>query len=809
MKDLSDGLKHTLRSLKARPGGAATVVAALALAVGATTAVFSVVHGVLLSPLPYPEPERLVQIWQTKEAWKGSQSASRRAAAERMAPGAPVVRDWQVSETGFESIGAYVEAQMVEQRSSGAEIIQGQEATAGFFEALGVSPMLGRALQPEDDSFGALRVALVSAGFWRERYEGSQDVLGASLLLDGLPHTVVGVMPDNFAPPTWSISAALPRVWIPLTEEAYVGDKSVRTIGRLRPNTTLESASAQLGSTQDRIAVAQPESQQGRGIRTERLLDAVVGQVRSTLWFLFGAVALVLLISAANIANVLAVQGLGRGRDLAVRAALGAGRFRLVRGLLAESTLLTVVGGALGLVIARVSLPFLVEQLPPSIPRSAQIGITPGVLVVALVVTGATALLVGSLPAFVAARTNPQDTLRGGSRGVTTGTAGRRARSVLVVAEVALAFVLLVSAALLANSYARLWSVERGFDSEGLVAMTVVPAASERGTPELEDRFIASLGERLNALPGVSASVANNVPLSGDSSGVRVVIEPVGGSQEQEISALLSVSTPGYLEVMGVPVLSGRPLALSDTAQTQRVALVNQSFAKRFWAPGQELGNLLRADGVSVEVVGVVADVRHKGLALDVSPKVYLPASQSNRFVHEWILRVEGPFGPAVQRAQEEVASLSPATPVSRVMVVEESISRSVAVPRFRTVFVVGLALLAVGLALLGLYGILAFAVAQQRQEIGVRMALGASSRQVTLRVVGAGLRLTSAGVVIGTAVSWLLSRGLQQFLFDVAPHDALTYALMIVTVLSISSLASLLPARRAARVNPIEVLRD
>ncbi len=805
-------LKQAVRAMRLRPGAALTVIATVALAVGATTAVYSVVHGVLLRPLPYPDAERLARVWQTRADWRDSSNAPLRALADRLPPSAPALRHWSEERTGFASLGGYVDASFVLQGQDGAEVLRGQEATAGFFRALGISPLLGRSVQPADDEAGAPRVVVLGEALWRSRFEGRREILGSNLPLDGIPHTIIGVMPGGFQPPTWDIAAGRPELWVPLTEEARVGDKSVSVIGRLEADVALAAVAARIASSQQRLAVVDPANQGKRGARVVSLLDSVVGETRATLWFLLGAVALVLVIATVNIANILAVLGLERRRELAVRAALGAGERRLIRGMFVESGVMTAVGGLAGVLLAWASLPVLLHLVPATIPRQEHIGVSPGVLLFGVAMTGATALLVGVFPAILAARAQPQEVLRSSPKGMTAGRAGSRFRATLVVAEVSLAFVLLIGAALLGSSFVKLWSVDRGFTTEGLLAMTVVPDPQVHGTRDEEDAFTRALQERLSAMPGVSASVANNVPLSGDSSATFFQLAP-GKSDGaiEEAKALISVGLENYLDVMGIPVVLGRAFDRRDSRDALPVALVNQALARRFWPGESPIGKRLRRGEQDPwrEIVGVAADVRHVGLSSAVEPKVYLPAPQSRRSTYDWILRTEGPLAPTLRAAKEVVASLSPTTPVSRVIVLDESIAEAVAVPRFRTFFVISLAVLAGILALLGVYGVLSFAVAQRQKEIGIRIALGARTLDVVRGVVGSGLRLTLAGIAVGLVLVSLGSAAIEQFLFETNTNDWLAYLAITVSVLLVGCAAAFLPARRAAAVDPIGALKN
>jgi putative ABC transport system permease protein len=799
-------LRHALRALQKRPGFVATIVVTVAVAVGSTTAVFSVVNGVLLRPLDVPEPEELVLAWQTHPEWLDHPNSQLRAFGERFPLSVPTFRDWQEARTGLESLGIYTGWSWVHLSADGAEVFRGLVATSGAFTAMGVAPAMGRALLPEDDQVGAASVAVLSHELWRDRFGSDPDILGRVLTLRGTPHAVVGVMPPGF-----QIAGQTAQLWTDLPDEQKLDQRdsqSYTVIGRLRHGATPESVEADLVAVQKRLSTLYPDEQGDNGARVEGLQDVLVGGVRSTLWFLLAAVGLVLAIACVNIANMLSVTGLARRRELAVKAALGATRARLVRGMLLESGLLGSIGGGLGVALTALALPVLVRLLPATLPRGDEIGMDARVLAFGLLVTGVTSLLVGALPALQVGGTSPRQTMDAHARGLAGGVTGQRVRSALVIAEVAMAFLLLVGAALLGTSFARLWTVDRGFDTEGLVSLTVVPDPATY--PEKEDRarFTSELGERLAALPGVRASATNQVPLTGSISSSGFEIERSDGTLD-EGSILIEVVLPGYLDVMGIPLLEGRPIQDSDLPDGPPVAVVNQELADRYFPGESALGRHLRdePEDAWITVIGVAANVRHQGLHLRAEPKVYVPSAQSGRTLSHWVMRVQGDLEGAVGLARSAVAAVSPSTPVSRVQVLDDVIARSVAVPRFRTLFVVGLATMATLLSLLGIYGVVAFAVSQRTRELAVRVALGAASGQLLRRTLASGLRVSLTGVALGGAAAWPIIRYLDGFLFEVEPGEPRTWVAAVVLVTGVALLASWIPARRASRVDPVSVL--
>jgi predicted permease len=796
------------RALRARAGASLTVVLTLAAAVGGTTAVFSVVNGVLLRPLPFPEPDRLVRARQVNRAWLDSPNSQLRAFATRFPLSVPTFDDWTTEDTGFEALGAYANRDYVEHTPGGAEVLRGQAATSGLFAALGVEAELGRTLLPEDDRPGAPRVAVLGHGLWIERFGGDPDVLGRDLVLDDVPHAVVGVMPELFQTPVGTA-----RLWAPLTDEDKAEARNSQflgVVGRLAPEVSLEVAAGRLAQVQERLAETYPDFQANVGSRVEPLLDSIVGNVRSTLLFLLGAVGLVLLIASANIANLLSVMGLTRRRELAVRVALGASTSRLVRGLLIESAVLAAVGGFVGLLLAWASLPVLLGSLPPTVPRQEMVGIDGTVLLFGLAATSLTALLVGALPALQVSSTEPADVMRSGGRGYAGDRWGKRLRSALVAAEVALAFVLLVGAGLLGTSFWRLWTIDRGFATEGLVVMSVSPEPEAGSGRDERDAFLAELRDRLRAIPGVAVTATNQVPLSGSTSSTTYLVERAEGDPETAF-VLRSSVLENYFDVMRIPVVAGRGLTATDVREAPPVAIVNQAMASALWPGESPLGKRLRNDDDGapwVTVVGVAGDVRHQRLAGEAEPKFYLPVWQSDRDPEQWVLRTSGDVAAVIELARRAVAEVSPATPVTDVAILEERIASSVAVPRFRTLFVIGLAAMAGVLALLGVFGVVTLSVTQRIREIGVRMALGAGSGEVVRGVVGEGLGLAVAGIGLGLVAAVPATRALREFLFDVEPTDPLTYASIAVAVALVSGAASYLPARRAAAVDPVKALR-
>ncbi len=801
-------LRQGLRAIRLRPGASLAIAVTVALAVGATTSVYTVVDGVLLRPLPYPESDRLVRVWQTRNSLLDNPNAAFRALASRSGVSVPTLNDWTEANTGFQSIGLYHNSEYVYQGVDGAAVLDGLAVSSGYFEALQISPLVGRTLLPRDDEIGAPRVMVLSEGLWERRF-GRADVLGTTMTLDDVPHVVVGVMPAQFG--------ALDRAatfWIPFTDADKQEERRTNylgVVGRLEDGLSLDDAAERLAVVQTGLAEMYPDAHRGIGSRVEGLLDSVIGDVRATLWFLLGAVSLVLMVATLNITNILSVLGLSRRGELAVRAALGAGSGRLMRGLFVESAVLASMGGFAGIALAAISLPLLVGLVPDSVPRAEAISLSPEVLAFGVIVTALVTLLVGMLPAVTAARTHPQETMRSAARGTTMGQGSGRLRSGMVVAEVALAFILLVAAGLLGSSFANLWTVDRGFATEGLVVVSVAPDPIEYAEREDRERFVRELRARFEAIPGVAVSAVSQVPLAGSFFTTTYFLERLDGEPERT-RVLLTVGLENYLDLMEIPVLAGRGFTPTDTRDAPPVGIVNEVMAQVLWPGTDALGKRVRSgdDAPWVEIVGVARNVHHLGLTIDIEPKLYLPAEQSARLmVDDWVLRTRGGVGATIDLARSAVSAQSPTTPARSVQILEETISASAAVPRFRTFFVVGLSAAAAVLALLGVYGVMTFAVTQRTKEIAVRMALGANVDGLVRGVVGSGLKLAATGVAAGLLIAWPAAGRLEAFLFGVSPTDVIIYVTIGLGVTAVSGLAAYLPARRAATVDPVSVLNS
>ena len=787
---LSD-LRLALRGLVRRPGFTAVVLLTLALGIGANTAIFSVVHGVLLRPLPYAAPERLVALWPDHFLSNAELFflRERMRSAERVESYSP---GWSVTLTG-----AGDPAQLPAARVS-----------SGFLRALGVPPLLGRAFVDEDARPAASDVAILSHALWRSRFGGDPAIVGRRILLDGRAHTVVGVMPRTFWYHANDVQLWQPIVVDPLAP--FHREASALGIARLRPGATPASLLAELrtlvGPMRETLAY---DADYGRDVDVVPLRDALVGSVRTPLLVLLGAVACIVLIAIANVGNLLLVRAAERRREVAVRLALGAGRGRLVRQLLVESVTLAAVGGVLGVGLGLIGVQLLRALLPADVPRVQEIGASPTVLAVSAALTLVAGMLVGLVPALAAAGSEPRGALRGrtddgGGRG------GRRLRGGLVIAEVALAFTLGVGAGLMVRTLWNLSQVDPGFRSARTLTFTVAP--SGRGTTRRQ--YVTDLMARLRALPGVVAvGATHHLPLAGESWDTDLTVEgrplPTGAVPPR---AAWRIVTEDYFRAMTIPLRDGRPFTTRDDAAAPPVVIVNERLARELWPGERAIGKRVQAGYATMlqmaTVVGVVGDVRHDGMAAAPPAEVYVPFTQRLAGPMHVVMRTDDEALAHAAVVRETAQSVDAGVPVADLRTLDAVVATSVAEPRLVMALLLLFGALGLVLGAVGVYGVVSYAVGQRTREIGLRMALGAEWRTIVRLVIADGMRWAAAGVVLGLAAALLLSRAMQGLVYGVAVTDPATYAALALLLVGVVLLASWLPARRAARVDPAVVLR-
>jgi putative ABC transport system permease protein len=805
MQILLSDLRHATRRLRRSPGFTALAVLTVGLGVGATTVMFSAVHGVLLKPLSYPEPDLLVMIRGATRAQPGRTGVI----------SYPDYRDWRHESRSFETIAALRTADVTLAGPGGPERIEGARVTASFFQALRVAPALGHLFPEELDQPGGERVAVLGHGLWR-RLGADPTLVGRSITLSGQPHTVIGILPAGFRPPR-EVERAEVFAPLGLDGEALAerGNRSLVAIGRLRSGVRIAQARAELAAVALRLEKEHPDNT-GRGAMVESLHADTVGELRQPLLVLLGAVAFVLLIACTNMANLVLPRALARQREVAIRAALGAKRSRLVRQLLTESLLLGLVGGVAGLALAHWGLDALVSLAPASTPRLQDIALDGRVLGFSLALSLATGVAFGLAPALSASRTDVQAALHESGR--SPGLARHRGARLLVVAEIALSLVLMAGAGLLLESFRRLLSVDPGFDPYNVLTLAVSLPDTRYPRPDQRAGFYAELLERVRILPGViSAAAITELPLGGDASiATRFIVEgrpaPAPG---QKPRAEYHAVTAGYFETMRIPLKKGRTFDAGDRREASPVAVVNETLAAQVF-PGQDpLGQRLtigigtdESDPHTFEVVGVVGDVQ-SGRRAFTPLEIYVPHPQQSWSWMSLVVRTSGDPVSLAGALRREVAALDSEQAVYHVRPLPELLSDALAARRFIMALLGGFALLGLALATVGVYGVLAESVERRRGEIGLRLAVGADPGDVLRMVLGQAARLAAAGVTLGLVAAFALTRVMQGLLFGVSATDPATFAAVAGVLAMAALLASYLPARRAARLDPAAVLRE
>ena len=805
METLFQDLRYGIRTLLKQPGFSMVAIIILALGIGASTAIFTVVNAALIRSLPYRAPEQLYHLWETTP----QKEYARREFSY------PDYQDYQQNQV-FDGVAAYTGGGGILTGYGEPERIFSPGASANFFTTLGVEPFLGRTFQPGEDKPGAPRVVVLSYGWWQRRFGGDQNILGQSLTISGLPYTVVGILPPGFQ---FALRPA--DVWLPYQPgEAQLTRRfmhGTNMIARLKSDVPLAQAQTAMSEIASRIEREHQASHAGTTVTLIPLQEQMVGQVKPILLLLLGAVGFVLLIACANVASLLLTRSLARQKEIAIRAALGAGRGRIVRQLLTESVLLSVAGGVAGLLIARWGIDGLVAVLPQTqlnaLPFLNNLHVDGGILAFACGLSLVTGVVFGLAPALQTARLDLQEALKEGGRSASS-SGRQRLRSTLVVTEIALAVVLLVGAGLMMKSLLRLLQVNLGFNPENVLTMTVALPTSKYSEPQRRIQFHTALQERISALPGVSSVGAVNIlPLIGGNT-TRFTIEgdpaPPPG---QEIEANIRVSDEHYFQTLGVPLLAGRFFDARDTADAPDVVIINKSLADRVFAGRDPIGRRLNYGGnFDAEViVGVVGDVKITGLDDAIKPVVYNPLRQAAPLASGFVVRTQVDPAAVINAIRNECRALETDAALFNVRTVEEIMADSPAtftrrLPALLIGIFAGVALL---LAAVGIYGVVAYSVRQQTHDIGIRMALGAQVSDITKMVLRQGLALALAGIGVGTLAAIFLTRLLGSLLFEVKPSDPLTFVVVASVLCAVSLLACWVPARRAAKVDPLDALRE
>jgi putative ABC transport system permease protein len=796
MSDLAADVTYALRRLRQAPGFGLIALLTLGLGSGATTAIFSVVNAVVLRPVPIPRPEEVVRIYETNpsnNAWTTSE---------------PNYLDFRDQAKGFTAMAA-ITGRGASLLGRGDPVqLNGAAATATYFTLFGDRALLGAPYGADQDRVGGeTRVVLLSEGIWKRLFGSDPKIVGTLLDFDGVSYRVAGVMPAGYG--------YLPSdFWVPMAPDpaANRGSHLLTAFGRLKPGVTLAAAQADLAGVAARLSVIYPKSNGKWGVRLESFADWIVGpSLRREVLVLFGAVGFVLLLACANVANLLLARATGRQREISLRVALGAGRGRIVRQLLTESALLSLLGGAVGLGLAAAALPLIRTASPGNIPRLEEASIDLGVLAFTVLVSAATGILFGLAPALHAADVDLQQALKQSSRSVSG--PGRRTRDVLVVAEVALAVVLLVGAGLLGRSFVRLQRVPTGFEPAGVVQLTVT--APNDLPKERRGDFFRHIEDGIAGASGVRSVGASSIaPFSGGGTATQFLAEGHDPSAGDFFQADWRSVTPGFFKTLGIALVRGRLLEATDVQDHPHVVVIDETMARRLWPGGGALGRHVmaaqsaRGPGDQFEVVGVVRDIREQSLATDPGPAVYYMEDQKPWIQMTFFIRTEGSALAALDGVRHAFREAAPATPVPDILPLTANFDSALAPQRFTAWLLGAFAIVALTLAAVGLYGIISYSVALRVPEMGVRLALGAAPGQVAWMVVRGGASLALLGVAIGSAAAAGLSRLLASLLFDTAPTDALTYGLAALLLLGVAVFASYLPARRAGRVDPLTALR-
>ena len=797
-------LAFAVRTLRKAPTFTLVALLTLALGIGASTAIFSVVQAVLLRPLPFREPERLVRVWLANPGHQ----------VERSDVSMPDFQIWRDETKAFSSLAAYYHSGsgLALTGMGDAERLSTAYVTGDFFRTLGVTAARGRVLLPEEDSIGRNRVALLGHAAWMRLFGGDPAALGRTLTLDGEPFEIVGIAPRDFRFPTEDVALWVPRSVIPESGiPSHRWNRVYAVVGRLAPGATTAQAEAEIRTFAQRIAEEFPDANAGyTTVLSRPIREVIVGDVRPALLVLLAAVGLVLLVSCVNVANLLLARGSTRSREMAIRTALGAGRGRIVRQLVTESMVLALLGGALGVALAAWGARALVALSAEHLPRAADVRLDAGVLLFAVALSVVTGIAFGLVPALRTTSSDPQADLREGSRGSTEGAGGQRLRLGLVAAEVALAVLLVVGAGLALRSFARLTNVHPGFDAERtLVARFILPSErfeTREGRLAAYDRML----ERIRALPGVAAAgMTKNAPMRGTGEQWTYTItgRPLP-RQGEEPSAMAHPVSPDWFRAMGIPLREGEDMRHVAADTSALIVIVNEALARQHWPGESAVGKSIRVGENDWRVIGVVGDVRGAALDRPAEPALYVSRVVMNRSVAALAVRTTGDpaaLAPAVARAiREEV----PDQPITEIAPMSAIVADTVTAPRVLAVLLALFGVLALVLAVIGLYGVVAYVVSQRTQEIGIRMALGAEPRTVVRMMLRRGLAPVVLGLVAGIALALAGTRLLRGLLYEVSPTDPGTYATVALVLLAAAALAAYVPSRRAARIAPSAALR-
>jgi len=803
-------VKYTVGMLAKRPGFTVVAALTLALGVGANTAIFSVVEAVLLHPLPYRHADRAVILWEN----------NRLSARSHNVLNPMNFLDWRDQAKSFDGMAAFIDQRYNLTGAGDPEEVPAQLATSNLFGLLGVDAALGRTFTPEDGKAGREDIAVLSDGLWRRRFGASRDIVGRVLQLNGKSVTVIGVMPPDFK---WfvkenSLTGKPAEIWRPLIFSEDMRQRRGRylsAVARLAPGVSAEQAQAEMNTIADRLEAQNVGFNTGWGATVVPLRDQLAGEIKPALLVLLGAVGFVLLIACVNVANLLLARAAGRHKEIAIRSAIGAGRRRIIRQLLTESLLLALLGGTLGLLLSRWCVSALVALSPPNLLGAGQVGVNLPVLAFTLAVSLLTGIVFGLVPALEASRVDLSKSLKEESRGNAGSSRGRWVRDMLVVAEVGLALVLLVGAGLMAKSFLRLQAVNPGFKAENLLTMRVLLPRAKYPDDAKVVAFFQQAVANFRTLPGVSsASAVSALPFAdlGAATDFSIAGRPAQAPGEELVTDVRVVDE-AYFRTMGIRVVAGRTFTEQEGMEDRNVSVINEAMARKYFAGENPLGKRIvvnmKDDPAPSEIIGIVGDARYGKLEEDeLRPMVYWTPPQLTYSSMTLMMRTSGDPESLAAAARREVLAIDKDQPVSDVRTMESWLDESVARTRFGTLLLVAFAGLALTLAAVGIYGVMSYSVAQRQSEIGVRMALGAQARDVLGLVIRQGLGLVLVGVALGLLGALALTRVMSSLLYGVSATDPLTFAAIALVILGVAWVACYIPARRAARVDPLTALR-
>jgi putative ABC transport system permease protein len=810
MADILQDIRYAIRLCLRTPGFTAIAVLALALGIGANTAIFTVVNAVLLEPLPFRDPGRLVVTWETNV---------RRPGRPNVLGPANFIR-WQERTTAFERMAPFYDYRVNLTGSGAPEEIVGMDVTPDFFPTLGVAPMLGRTFTADEGSEGHDAVTVLSHGLWQRRFAGDPGIVGQTLQINGRAITVVGVMPPDMRLflRKGSLAGTPAEMWMPFAfTEAQRNPRGryMSGIARLKPGVALTEAQAQMDTIAAGLATEFPEFDTGWGALLVPMHRELSGDLRPALLVLTGAVGFVLLIACANVANLLLARGATRQREIAIRSALGAGRVRVIRQLLTESLVLCLLGGGLGLLVAQWGLALLLAISPISLADLGPVHLSYAVLGFTAAVSLVTAIVCGFAPAFEGSRGNVQEALKDGARQIGANVRQRRIRQTFVVGEIALAVVLLVGAGLMIRSFGMLRGVNPGFEARNVLTARVTVPTRRYDTDAKRIDFFANLTARLAALPGVeSAGAVSYLPLAGPGAGTgfTIVGQPAPLPGQSPVTDV-SVCDNGYFRALKIPLLRGRVFADREMRERSNVVVVNETLAKRYFPNEDPIGKSLviamNLPNVPTEIIGVVGNLKFSDLTAETRPMTFWPHSQLAYSAMTLTLRTTADpaaFAPLVER---EVRAMDKDQPIADVRTMDQWVARTLSQAKFSSTLLTTFAGLALALAAIGIYGVMSYSVTQRTPEIGIRLALGAETRDILGMVVGNAVRLAAIGLTIGVALALVLSRTLASLLYETAGTDPLTFAAVVGVLGAAAIAASYFPARRASRIPPVEALRQ